>query len=87
MRDTINFGIGFVTGRPNVCKVINSTYERLINQFKDSEKKVNITIRIGISVKMCTKFIISPSSSLIRIITYIVEYGKTKNRIFMRYYN
>lgn len=39
MRDTINFGIGFVTGRPNVCKVINSTYERLINQFKDSEKK------------------------------------------------
>ena len=44
MRDTINFGIGFVTGRPNVCKVINSTYERLINQFKDSEKKVNITI-------------------------------------------
>ena len=46
MRDTINFGIGFVTGRPNVCKVINSTYERLINQFKDSEKKVNITIFI-----------------------------------------
>ena len=46
MRDTINFGIGFVTGRPNVCKVINSTYERLINQFKDSEKKVNITISL-----------------------------------------
>ena len=40
MDDTIKFGIGFVTGRPNVCKIINSTYERLINQFKKIDKKV-----------------------------------------------
>ena len=46
MKDVIKFGIGFVTGRPNVCKVINSTYERLINQFKDSDKKIEITIFI-----------------------------------------
>lgn len=46
MEDVIKFGIGFVTGRPNVCKVINSTYERLINQFKNSDKKVEITIFI-----------------------------------------
>lgn len=46
MKDIIKFGIGFVTGRPNVCKVINNTYERLINQFKDSEKKVELTIFI-----------------------------------------
>ncbi len=46
MEDVIKFGIGFVTGRPNVCKVINSTYERLINQFKDTNKKVEITIFI-----------------------------------------
>ena len=46
MQDVIKFGIGFVTGRPNVCKVINSTYERLINQFKDYDKKVEITIFI-----------------------------------------
>lgn len=46
MDNVIKFGIGFVTGRPNVCKVINGTYERLINQFKNSEKKVEITIFI-----------------------------------------
>ena len=46
MEDVVKFGIGFVTGRPNVCKVINSTYERLINQFKNSDKKVEITIFI-----------------------------------------
>ena len=42
MKDTIKFGIGFVTGRPNVCKIINNTYERLINQFKDFDKKEKI---------------------------------------------
>lgn len=46
MKDTINFGIGFVTGRPNVCKIINNTYERLINQFKDFDRKVEITAYI-----------------------------------------
>ena len=46
MENVIKFGIGFVTGRPNVCKVINNTYERLINQFKDSKQKVEITIFI-----------------------------------------
>ncbi len=46
MDNIIKFGVGFVTGRPNVCKVINNTYERLINQFKDSEQKVEITIFI-----------------------------------------
>ena len=46
MEQVIKFGIGFVTGRPNVCKVINNTYERLINQFKDSHKKVELTIFI-----------------------------------------
>ena len=46
MENVIKFGIGFVTGRPNVCKVINNTYERLVNQFKDSEQKVEITIFI-----------------------------------------
>ena len=46
MNDTIKFGIGFVTGRPNVCKIINSTYERLINQFKDMDRKVELTAYI-----------------------------------------
>lgn len=46
MKDTIKFGIGFVTGRPNVCKIINSTYERLINQFNELDKKVELTAYI-----------------------------------------
>lgn len=46
MENVIKFGIGFVTGRPNVCKVINNTYERLINQFKEFDKKVELTIFI-----------------------------------------
>ena len=43
MGKTIQFGLGFVTGRPNVCKVINNTYEQLVNQFKDMEDKVELT--------------------------------------------
>ncbi len=46
MEKTIQFGLGFVTGRPNVCKVINNTYEHLINQFKNMEEKVELTIFI-----------------------------------------
>lgn len=42
----VRVGLGFVTGRPNVCKVINNTYEQLINQFKDTNKKVKLTIFI-----------------------------------------
>lgn len=43
MGKTIQFGLGFVTGRPNVCKVINNTYEQLVNQFKDVNEKVELT--------------------------------------------
>lgn len=46
MGDIIKFGIGFVTGRPNVCKVINNTYERLVNQFKNKNLDVELTIFI-----------------------------------------
>lgn len=42
----VRVGLGFVTGRPNVCKVINNTYEQLINQFKNTNKKVKLTIFI-----------------------------------------
>ena len=46
MEELIQFGLGFVTGRPNVCKVINSTYEHLIEQFKNTGKKVELTVFI-----------------------------------------
>ena len=46
MKDIIEFGIGFVTGRPNVCKIINSYYENMIEQITNIDKQVNITIFI-----------------------------------------
>ena len=46
MKDIIEFGISFVTGRPNVCKIINSYYENIIEQVANIDKQVNITIFI-----------------------------------------
>lgn len=40
----IEFGIGFVTGRPNVCKLINSYYQNMHEQIKKFDKEVNLTI-------------------------------------------
>ena len=44
MKDTIELGIGFVTGRPNVCKLINNYYKNMIEQLERTGKKVNLTI-------------------------------------------
>lgn len=44
MKDTIELGIGFVTGRPNVCKLINKYYKNMIEQLERTGKKVNLTI-------------------------------------------
>lgn len=44
MDDTIEFGIGFVTGRPNVCKIINNYYKNMVRQLEKYDKKVNLTI-------------------------------------------
>lgn len=46
MSDTIEFGIGFVTGRSNVCKIINAYYKDIIKQLEDFGKTVNITVFI-----------------------------------------
>ncbi len=46
MEREINFGIGFVTGRSNVCKVINSYYNDVLRQIEDYDVKVNITFFI-----------------------------------------
>ena len=46
MKNEINMGIGFVTGRSNVCNIINSYYKEIIEQVKNYEKKVNITFFI-----------------------------------------
>ena len=44
MKDSINFGIGFITGRPNVCRIINSYAKYLSEQVQDLDFKVNITV-------------------------------------------
>lgn len=46
MKKEVNFGIGFITGRPNVCKIINSYAKYLLEQVQDLETKVNFTIFI-----------------------------------------
>ena len=42
MSKKINMGIGFVTGRPNVCKIINSYYSEILNQVKDKKDQINL---------------------------------------------
>lgn len=44
--EVIKLGIGFVTGRPNACNIINKYYEKILGQVKRFPKKVNITIFI-----------------------------------------
>ena len=44
MKKEINFGIGFITGRPNVCKIIHSCTKFLVEQVKELDGKVNFTI-------------------------------------------
>lgn len=44
MEKEINFGIGFVTGRANVCKIINNYYEDMLEQVSRYGKNVKITI-------------------------------------------
>lgn len=46
MAKKINFGIGFVTGRPNVCRIINSCYKDMLEQVSRYRKEVEITIFI-----------------------------------------
>ncbi len=46
MSQTIQFGIGFLAGRPNVCKIINSYYESIIQQGERYKKNVEFTIFI-----------------------------------------
>lgn len=46
MEKEINFGIGFITGRPNVCNIINSYYKSILEQVKELNVKVNFTFFI-----------------------------------------
>ena len=49
MGKTIQFGLGFVTGRPNICKLINNTCKHLAEQVNKSDVKIELTIFILLS--------------------------------------
>ena len=51
MKKEINFGIGFISGRPNVCNVINSYYKLILEQLEKADVKVNLTIFILFDLK------------------------------------
>ena len=46
MIEKIEFGIGFLAGRPNVCRIINNYYKSILEQGKMSGKDVNFTFFI-----------------------------------------
>ncbi len=46
MKSEINFGIGFISGRPNVCKIINSYEKFIIEQLEKLPIQVNITVYV-----------------------------------------
>ncbi|MBR3002454.1 MAG: hypothetical protein IKF38_02680 [Clostridia bacterium] len=46
MAKKVKFGIGFVTGRPNVCRIVNSYYKDMLEQVSRYKKEVEITIFI-----------------------------------------
>ena len=46
MAKKIKFGIGFVTGRPNVCRIVNSYYKDMLEQVSRYKKEVELTIFI-----------------------------------------
>ena len=46
MQKAIELGIGFVTGRANVCNIVNNYYKEMIKQVKKLDRAVNITLFI-----------------------------------------
>ena len=46
MAKKVKFGIGFVTGRPNVCRIVNSYYKDMLEQVSKYKKEVELTIFI-----------------------------------------
>lgn len=46
MKNKINFGIGFISGRPNVCKIINNYEQFIEEQVKELKIDIDVTIYI-----------------------------------------
>ena len=75
----IEVGIGFVTGRPNACNIINKYYNLIIEQARRYNENVNITIFIlyDISYQQAVKeefYKINPNVYKDIHIKYIINY-------------
>lgn len=46
MAKPVEFGIGFLTGRTNICSIINNCYKDMVGQLKEYPGEVNLTIFI-----------------------------------------
>ena len=46
MSKPVEFGIGFLTGRTNICNIINNCYKDMIEQLKKYQEEVHLTIFI-----------------------------------------
>lgn len=46
MAKPLELGIGFLTGRTNICNIINNCYKDMIKQLKDYSEEVHLTIFI-----------------------------------------
>ena len=51
----MNIGIGFITGRPNVCNIINNYYKKLMRQLKSQNDKIIFYILYDLKYKNCKK--------------------------------
>lgn len=45
-KQCVKLGIGFVTGRPNACEIINKYHKKILEQVKRFHKEVSVTIFI-----------------------------------------
>ena len=69
MDKTIEFGIGFVTGRDNVCNLINNYYKNILEQVKEYEKEANVTFFILYD----TNYMNTPKENFYRINKEVYE--------------
>ena len=69
MKKEINLGLGFVTGRSNVCRIINSYYKDILSQIENYDKKINLTIFILFD----TKYQNTPKEEFYKIDVAVLE--------------
>lgn len=93
MEKEINFAIGFITGRPNVCKIINHYYKYILEQVKELDEKVNFTVYILYDLNYLNSkeedfYKINPEVHKYMTIKYLTpEYVMQEKKIVMEKHN